>query len=123
MPEIGDSFHMINLINKIKIVLQNRKGETLTESVASLFVFSILMLAVATMISLSLRITGNSTESAKINQEKFINPIIHEEWLESSSRDDTLNLIGNHDDININIDVGVKVFQDNRKIFVPKVTL
>ncbi len=60
---------MKKLITKSKSILKSQKGETLAEGIASLFIFSILMLGVTVMIVTSLRISGHATAEAKGLQE------------------------------------------------------
>ena len=45
-----------------------KKGESLVESIVSLFIFTTLMVAVTTMIAAALRVTGNYTEAAYAQQ-------------------------------------------------------
>lgn len=60
---------MTKWIARAKSTLSKNRGETLVESVVSILVFSIFMLAVTTMILASLRLTAASTKSAKANQD------------------------------------------------------
>lgn len=63
-------------IHKIKKTLLSTEGESLAESIASLFVFLVLLLAVTIMIKTSLKITSTSILDAKKMQENIVNPVI-----------------------------------------------
>ena len=55
-------------MKKIVRLLRSPKGETVTESIVSLMIFALLMLAVATMVAVSLRMTDGATVSADARQ-------------------------------------------------------
>jgi Tfp pilus assembly protein PilX len=59
---------MNRLVKKIKYILSESTGETLIEGLASILVFVVLVAAVTMMIMVSMRITANSTENARIRQ-------------------------------------------------------
>jgi Tfp pilus assembly protein PilX len=51
-------------MKKIAALLKSRRGESLMESIVSIMVFTILVAAVTTIISVSLRITSTATREA-----------------------------------------------------------
>lgn len=65
-------------MGKLLKKILNKRGETILEAVASLLVFVILMLAISTMISASLKITGNSNQSYRQFQE-HMKTVVNEE--------------------------------------------
>lgn len=56
-------------MSKILAILQNQNGETLVESVVSILVFAILMLAVSTMITFSVRMSNSYTRDGRDGQD------------------------------------------------------
>ena len=55
-------------ISKLRFILKSKSGETLMEGIVSILVFTVLIAAITTMISVSLRITSRATENADIMQ-------------------------------------------------------
>lgn len=103
------------LLNKAKTILSGQKGESLMESIASILIFNILMLAVATMIKTSLRITEYSTTSAATRQEQANNFIL--ENYPTSTDTPKLELRERASDVtyvshNINVDIDVTYYDD-----------
>ena len=70
---------MYKIIDKIKSISTDKKGESLIESMAALLIFSILLMSVTMMINTSLRITGNSTLAAA-EKQNLENQAILEEY-------------------------------------------
>lgn len=108
---------MKRLTFKLKTVLLNNKGESLMESVASLLIFSILMMAVATMITASLRITSASTKDASERQDA-VNKGIMEDY-DTTPTNDTLTFEGT----GINVTIPVEISdEDGYVAFIPEGT-
>jgi len=63
-------------ILKIKRILRSNAGETIMESIASLLVLAILLMAVTMMIQTSLRMTAASNVSATESQAGTVNSAI-----------------------------------------------
>ena len=61
---------MKKVLAKIKAILKDNTGAGLFEGLVSVFVFTVLMSAVALMIALSLRITGIANTQAMERQEE-----------------------------------------------------
>jgi len=61
---------MKKVLGKVKAILTDKTGAGLFEALISIFVFTVLMSAVAMMIALSLRITGIANTQAKERQEE-----------------------------------------------------
>lgn len=84
---------MKKLINKIKTVFADTRGESLVESIASILIFTILMVTATMMIKTSFRITGNSTVDAGYKQN-IVNKTVFQRYDNASApdlilRDDT----------------------------------
>ncbi len=75
---------MKTLITKAKSILISRRGETLVEGIVSLFIFSVLILGVSSMIVTSLRISQNATETAQ-DLQNTVNRATEETDYEGSS--------------------------------------
>lgn len=67
---------MRNWIRNTQVALGSAKGESLIESVISLLILSILMLAVAAILTTSLNITVRAVGNATALQEDTVNTII-----------------------------------------------
>lgn len=65
--------HMKLQDRKLKRIIRSDKGETITESIASLLVFMVLLLAVTTMTQTALKMTRESIQTATDAQEGYIN--------------------------------------------------
>jgi len=65
---------MKTLIKSIKF-FGNNKGESLIESLVSIFVLSLLVVTISSIIQVSLRISNRALESAETMQETF-NPLL-----------------------------------------------
>ena len=63
-------------LQRIKKNITDSKGETLMESIISLLILSVLLVAVATMIQAALGLTNSLTQRANSTQEDTINPVI-----------------------------------------------
>jgi len=63
-------------IRKIKRLLISKKGETIVESIVSIFIMTVLLVSVTSMIQIALRTTSSSIKEAKRVQEEIINPLI-----------------------------------------------
>lgn len=101
---------LTRLLNKLKNILTGKRGESLMESIASILILNILMLAVTVMIKTSLRITEQSTTSASSIQEQA-NSIIFEEYPPSADTP-TLELRDSGSGYNIDVDIEV-IYHDD----------
>jgi len=72
-------------IQTIKKIFRSNKGETLVESIVSLLILSILLLAVTTMIQTALRMTSASAQKARGVQEDTVNPVILADYRDSEN--------------------------------------
>lgn len=76
-------------IDKFIKILHQNKGETLMEIIVSLFVLSILLLVVTTMIQTALRMTSALTQSAKETQESVMNPVMWSDYTDIANYSDS----------------------------------
>ncbi|MCL2719528.1 MAG: prepilin-type N-terminal cleavage/methylation domain-containing protein [Lachnospiraceae bacterium] len=65
---------------RTKKMFCSNKGESLIESVISLFILSILILAVTSIIQVSLRMSNRSIANAAVMQENVLNPLLRSEF-------------------------------------------
>jgi len=72
-------------IQTIKKIFRSNKGETLVESIVSLLILSVLLLAVTTMIQTALRMTSASAQKARGMQEDTVNPVILADYRDSEN--------------------------------------
>jgi Tfp pilus assembly protein PilV len=70
---------MKQLTNQVNRLLHSNRGETLLESIVSMFILSIFVVTITTMLITAMRITNNSTVNAKAIQDVSINPMIVDE--------------------------------------------
>jgi len=68
------------LFRRIKELIGSDRGETLVESIVSVFIMGILFTTIAMMIVTSFRMTNTSVERAEENQEEFVNPLVLTEF-------------------------------------------
>lgn len=101
----------LTLLNRAKAILSSQKGESLMESIASILIFNILMLAVATMIKTSLRITEHSTASASSRQEQA-NDFIIEDYDSTLVPSDTRLVLQDTSGLGIGVKIDVKFYDD-----------
>lgn len=73
-------------IRRIKKIIRSNKGETLMETIVSLIILSILLLAVTTMIQTALRMTSISIQNAEGTQDN-VNFVILSEYTLSEYSD------------------------------------
>ena len=71
--------------DKTKATIQCDKGETLIETIVSIIIFAIFMLAISMMISTSLKLTSVSTQNTNHMQEEIINPVMMYEYNDSTN--------------------------------------
>jgi len=78
-------------IDKLLKIIHRNEGETVVESIVSLLVLSILLLAAAAMIQTALKMTVIATQNAKEMQEDTMNPVIWSDYDESANYSDSTN--------------------------------
>ena len=61
---------MKQLVNNVRLLLSEKRGETLIEGLASILVFVVLVATVTMMLMVSLRITNNTTIAAELRQDE-----------------------------------------------------
>ncbi|MCL2538700.1 MAG: hypothetical protein FWE66_00015 [Oscillospiraceae bacterium] len=76
---------MKKLIRRTCDILRSKGGETIMESVVSMLVFSVLLVAVSAMVHTALTMILGSVRSAGIMQEQTINPVILSEYTETGA--------------------------------------
>lgn len=107
---------MKRLTDRIKTILTDKRGESLVESLASMMLFTLLMINITMMINTSLQITGVSTVNAK-NKQDNANKYILEIYDSKSSH----NLILRDDMNGINVAIPVDFSDDgNFTAFSPR---
>ena len=80
---------MKTLRTKLKEIFGNNKGESLIESLVSVFVLALLILAITSIIQVSLRMSNRAIENAETMQVDVFNPLLGDELAD----DDMFTLI------------------------------
>lgn len=111
------------LIQRIKRIIRSNKGETIVESIVSLLILSILLLAVTTIIQTALRMTSVSIQNAKETQDLF-NIVAKAEYSDSEPAEITfsasdINISATHHII-FNKDDGIIAFSPPKSSAAPK---
>lgn len=111
---------MKRLIVRIKTILTDNNGESLIESMVSIMVFAFFLLAVATMLNISLRIIDTSNANAVQSQIEANDAIL--ERVATTPEDFTLKgvITGETTDV-IEVEFNVNLANDGRFVaFTPE---
>lgn len=111
------------LIQRIKKIIRSNKGETIVESIVSLLILSILMLAVTTIIQTALKMTSVSIQNAKETQD-VLNIIAQAEYSDSEPAEITfsasdISISATHNTI-LNKDGGIIAFSPPKSSAEPE---
>ena len=77
--EDGYCKDMKTLRIKLKEIFGNNKGESLIESIVSVFVLALLVLTITSIIQVSLRMSNRAIENAETMQVDVFNPLLGDE--------------------------------------------
>ena len=70
---------MKTLRTKLKEIFGNNKGESLIESLVSVFVLALLVVTITGIVQVSLRMSNRAIENAETMQEDVFNPLLGDE--------------------------------------------
>lgn len=112
---------MKRLTDKIRTILADSNGESLIESMVSIMVFALFLLAVATMLNISLRIIANSNAAAVQSQTEANNAIL-ENVVGTEEKEFTLKgVITDEADVVIDVTFDVNLANDGSFVaFAPE---
>ena len=106
------------LSHKMRGLLKCRRGESLMEGIVSILVFTVLIAAVTTTLTLSLRISSSSVAESTRMQEKEVNALVLRDttkFLRAEVIEFTFS------DLSVPIDVPVRIYgAGNFVIFEPQ---